>query len=153
MSRTAFRWWFVLIVVAAGLWRVVYVLVAKHDEPVVGDQSYYAAQAVTIAAVYANLWMNDGLLMSETFAAAGVVAILLAVYVYDLRRSNAMAAVAGVAVGVAGLARAELLLLGPLVVVPMVLLAPSNGRPPQRTTIRWQHVVVSGVAAVIVVAP
>ncbi|MEM8618282.1 MAG: hypothetical protein AAGF73_01040 [Actinomycetota bacterium] len=217
-----------MIVVAAGLWRVAYVLVAKYDEPVVGDQIYYSAQAVTIAngsgfnepfipgeyaadhapltavalapvswsntdpylaqrlamavygtavvagigalarwlfgrttalaaaaiaAVYANLWMNDGLMMSETFAAAGVVAILLAVYVYDLRRSSVVAAVAGVAVGVAGLARAELLLLGPIVVVPMILLAPSDGRPSPRSAIRWQHVLVSGAAALVVVAP
>ncbi len=227
MSRAAFRWWFALIVVAAGAWRVLYVLSAKYDEPVVGDQIYYSAQAVTIAngsgfnepfipgeyaadhapltavalapvswsntdpylaqrlamavygtavvagvgvlarwlfdrwialfaagiaAVYANLWMNDGLMMSETFAAAGVVAVLLAVYVYDLRRTAWLAVTAGALVGLAGLARAELLLLGPLVVAPMALIDRSDDESVP-TARRVQHLLLAGAAAVLVIAP
>ncbi len=215
---------FAAIVVGSALVRASYVLGAKPGEPVVGDQIYYSAQAVTIAngrwfadpfladrfaadhapltalalapaswsdahavmaqrllmagygvlvvvgigvlarwlfgrgvalvatalaAVYANLWMNDGLLMSETLSAAGVVAILLAVYVYDLRRTTGAAIAIGFAVGFAGLARAELLLLGPMVVVPLLLV----GRGGLPWSIRLRHLAVTAGLAVVVVAP
>ncbi len=108
-----------------------------------------ALVAALIAAVYANLWMNDGLMMSETFAAAGVVAVLLAVYVYDLRRSTWAAVAIGVALGLAGLARAELLLLGPLVVVPLTLIV----REPTGWSIRLRHLAMAGGVCVLVLAP
>ena len=108
-----------------------------------------ALVAALIAALYANLWMNDALMMSETFAAAGVVAVLLAVYIYDLRRSTRDAVVIGVALGLAGLARAELLLLGPLVVVPLTLIV----REPTAWPIRLRHLAIAGGVCVLVLAP
>jgi peptidoglycan/LPS O-acetylase OafA/YrhL len=77
--------------------------------------------AAGIAAVNANFWMNDVLLMSETLAALGIVATLLAVYRYIDRPTLARAAAVGVLVGLCGLVRAELLLLGPITFVPLAL--------------------------------
>lgn len=101
-----------------------------------------------IAAVYANLWMNDALMMSETFAAGAVVGVLLAVYAYHRRRDPRLAAALGVAVGVAGLARTELLLLGPMLAIPLMLRRDGSdlGR-------RIAHLALAGTVAAAVVAP
>lgn len=108
-----------------------------------------ALAAAALAAVYANLWMNDALLMSETLAAGGVVAILLAVYVYDLRRTTAAATVIGLTLGLSGLARAELLLLGPIVVLPLLL----GGRGALPWSLRLRHLAVAAALAVALLAP
>lgn len=226
LDQRRFRLAFWTIVGVAGVWRLLYVLVAKDDDPLVGDQIYYSAQASTIAngewfadpfspgdyaadhapltslslapvswsdtdpvmlqrlltalygtavvagvgvlarwlfdrrialiasalaGVYANLWMNDALVMSETLAAAGVVGVLLAAYVYAERRELRSAVVLGVVVGVAGLARAELLLLGPMLVVPLTLIRGSERTPTMR--LRVGHLAVAGAAAVLVISP
>ena len=49
IDQRRFRLAFWAIVAIAGLWRVVYVLLAKDSDPLVGDQIYYSAQASTIA--------------------------------------------------------------------------------------------------------
>lgn len=226
LDQRRFRLAFWAIVGIAGLWRVLYVLVSKDSDPLVGDQIYYSAQAstianggwfadpfvpgtyaadhapltsvslapvswpdtdpvmlqrlltavygtavvagigvlarwlfgrrvaliaTTIAALYANLWMNDALIMSETLAAGGVVAILLAAYVYDERRRHSVALVFGVVIGVAGLARAELLLLGPMLALPMMLFSRTD-RAIGRTQ-RIAHLATAGAAALLVVSP
>ena len=105
--------------------------------------------AVTaIAAVYANLWINDGILMSETPAALVTVGVLFAVYWYERVRSPWAAIVMGAAIGLAGLARSELLLLGVLVVLPLVL---SDGHRPIRG--RLAHLGLAALAAVVLVSP
>jgi 4-amino-4-deoxy-L-arabinose transferase-like glycosyltransferase len=76
--------------------------------------------AASIAAVYPNLWLNDGLVMSESLATLLVVAALLVLL--DLRErlehvDDAVwgtAAVFGVLVGLAALTRSELALFVPL---------------------------------------
>jgi 4-amino-4-deoxy-L-arabinose transferase-like glycosyltransferase len=223
LDRHTFRIAFGAIVAFAGALRIAYVLLAKRDEEVIGDQLHYFAQAATIAdgrwfehpwvpgtpsalhapltslalapvswvdsnliltqrltmaiygtlvvaglgllarvlfsrwisivatmiaAVYANLWINDALIMSETFAAAGVVAVLLAAYAYQRRVTRVAAAVIGLALGLAGLARAELLLLGLILVVPLTLLQRDRS---WRT--RMAHLAIAGGAAVMVVSP
>lgn len=105
--------------------------------------------ATAIAALYANLWMNDALLMSETLSAGCVVAILLAVYVYDARGGLATAASMGLALGLGGLARAELLLLGPLVVLPLTLV----GRRAPSWSTRLAHLAVATGVTLVVLAP
>lgn len=220
IDRHVYRRWFVAIVVAAGLLRVLYVLVAKTGDELLGDQIYYSNQAITIAngdgftepfrpgrpaadhapltalvlapvswsdtdavlvqrlwmaslgtgvvagvgllarwllgrrasllaaalaAVYANLWMNDALVMSETLAAVGVVAVLFSAYVYDLGRRPLQAVALGTAIGLAGLARAELLLYGPLLALPLTLLAPGE-------VAWWRRVAHLGIAAVAAAA-
>lgn len=210
---------------AAAVWRVLYVLMFKVDDDVVGDQIYYSGQAVTIAngnwfadpfipgayaadhapltalavapaswddaepfvaqrllmamygtavvagiglvtrwltdrvtslvavaiaAVYANLWMNDALIMAETPSALAVVLVLFASYRFDLSRSTRDAVVMGLAVGLAGLARAELLLLGVVLVLPMVLFGQHASADRRR---RVFHLAVAGLAAVALVSP
>ena len=108
-----------------------------------------ALVAAAVAAIYANLWINDGLLMSETFAAAGVVAVLLAVYVYDLRRSTWSAVAIGVALGLAGLARAELLLLG----AAGRRAAHTDRARSNRWSTRLRHLAAAAGVCVLVLAP
>lgn len=225
MTGDRYRRWFGGLVLAAAVWRVLYVLMFKVDDDVVGDQIYYSGQAVTIAngnwfadpfipgayaadhapltalavapaswddavpfvaqrllmamygtavvagiglvarwltdrvtslvavaiaAVYANLWMNDALIMAETPSALAVVLVLFASYRFDLSRSTRDAVVMGLAVGLAGLARAELLLLGVVLVLPMVLFGQHASADRRR---RVFHLAVAGLAAVALVSP
>jgi 4-amino-4-deoxy-L-arabinose transferase-like glycosyltransferase len=98
-----------------------------------------------VAAIYPNLWMNDGLLMAETFAtlcSAGVV-----LFTYRLLRAPNWknAAGAGVLCGLAMLARAELALLLVLLLVPVVLGI--------REITRRRRLRLAAVAVVVAVIP
>lgn len=73
--------------------------------------------AAAIAAVYPNLWLSDGLVMAESVAIALVAVVLLAALHHRERSTPASAALCGAAVGLAALARSELLLLVPLLAV------------------------------------
>jgi 4-amino-4-deoxy-L-arabinose transferase-like glycosyltransferase len=190
-----------LIVLAALAVRVGYVMLAKRDEPVLGDQIYYKNQANTIArghgftdsrdgsqaadhppltalaltptswvmerfdpggehllaqrltmavfgagvvlviglvgrrvagdragliaavvaALSPNLWINDGLVMAETLATLAVALAILLAYRLIRTPTWANAAWLGAACGLAMLARAELGLLLPLMVLPVAL--------------------------------
>ncbi|HWC37435.1 MAG TPA: glycosyltransferase family 39 protein, partial [Acidimicrobiales bacterium] len=70
--------------------------------------------AATIAAIYPNLWVNDGLIMSETVTALTVVGALLLTYKLVRRPRLLTAAGLGAVCGLATLARAEVVLLAPL---------------------------------------
>jgi 4-amino-4-deoxy-L-arabinose transferase-like glycosyltransferase len=94
----------------------------------------------SIAAVYPNLWMNDSLVMSETPAILLVVLVLwLALDLVGVGRSPddrpertptvARAVSMGVAVGLASLARSELLLLAPLLILVVVVQRRHEERP------------------------
>jgi 4-amino-4-deoxy-L-arabinose transferase-like glycosyltransferase len=74
--------------------------------------------AAVIAAVYANLWMNDGLLMSETIAALTTIGAIVLAYHYLRRPSWGLAVALGIVCGLAALTRAELLLLVVLLAIP-----------------------------------
>ena len=78
--------------------------------------------AAAIAAVYPNLWINDGLVMSEALATLSVALAILLTYRFIRTPRPSTAAWVGVAVGLAMLARAELGLLLPLMVLPVALL-------------------------------
>lgn len=103
--------------------------------------------AAVIAAVYPNLWMNDGLVMSETFAALLTASTVLFAYRFTRRRSAFDAVAAGVAAGLAMLTRSELVLFVPLLVVPAIL----------RAGLEWKRALrlaaASVLASAIVVAP
>ncbi|MDO8362721.1 MAG: glycosyltransferase family 39 protein, partial [Actinomycetota bacterium] len=73
--------------------------------------------AATIAAVYPNLWLNDGLVMSESFAIALVAGALLALHALLQQRGLRRAATAGALLGLCALTRSELVLLTPLAAV------------------------------------
>lgn len=77
--------------------------------------------AATLAGVYPNLWINDGLVMSEAFAAFGTAAAVLLTLTLLRRPSAPLAGAVGVACAFAMLSRSELILLLPLLVVPTVL--------------------------------
>ncbi len=104
--------------------------------------------AAAIAAVYAALWMNDVLVMSETLAALGIGLVLLATYRFIDRPSLGRAAAIGALVGLATLARAELLLLLPITFLPVALWARSLG-----WWSRVARIALAGVVALAVLAP
>lgn len=122
------------------------VLMAMLARRLAGDGAGLIAAG--IAAAYPYLWVNDGLIMSETLAVAAVVgALLLVMRLVDLpRRSTAL--LLGVVCGVGALARAELILLAPLLALPLL-----------RTWRAWPWrerlgpVAAVGVGAVLIVGP
>lgn len=105
--------------------------------------------AALLAAVYPNMWLNDGALMSETLALfLGVVVSIAAYRVWDepsLRRFAEL----GVAIGLAALARAEAALMIVLLVAPLMVWVRGLGgwRP------RLQAGAIGAGAAVLVMAP
>lgn len=130
----------------AFLGTLVIVVAALLARRLAGDGAGIATAVV--AAANPNLWMNDVIVMSET---VGTLALLLVIFAaYRLREAPgpARAAVAGLALGVAGLARAELLLYGPVLLVPLCLLARSI-----TVGARLRLAVVCGAAALAALAP
>jgi len=104
--------------------------------------------AAGLAAVNPNMWGWDGMGLSEPTAVIGVCLVLLAAWRLRDDPTPVSAALLGAAVGVAGLCRAELLLLGPLLAVP-ALWRPLAGGLARRLAL----VAVAGIAAAVVVAP
>jgi 4-amino-4-deoxy-L-arabinose transferase-like glycosyltransferase len=92
--------------------------------------------------------VNDALLMSESLVLVVVALVLLLAYRFHSRPTVVSAAVLGIATGIAVLTRAELVLLVPLLVIPLLVLA---ARPHWRQGIRW--LVAAGLASVVVVSP
>ena len=104
--------------------------------------------AAAIAAVYPNVWVWDGALLSETMSLFTVALVILLCYRF-LQGPNGVRAVAlGLACGLAALSRAELILVLPLLLVPAMLLAREGDRARR---LRW--LAVGGVAAIVVMAP
>ena len=132
--------------VVAAIGGVVVVLVGLVALSLAGPRAAYIAAA--LAAVYPNLWMNDGLLMSETLAAAGTAAAVWCTYRLLATWSWRWAAAAGAACAVAMLSRSELALLVPVMVVPAVLLARTAPVPD-----RLGRAALACATAVLVVAP
>jgi 4-amino-4-deoxy-L-arabinose transferase-like glycosyltransferase len=95
---------------------VLVALVGLLARRVAGDAAGIVAAA--IVALSPNVWVNDGLVMSETVTGVAVVAALLLASALRARPSVARAAALGAACALAALARAELLLLVPLLAVP-----------------------------------
>ena len=104
--------------------------------------------AALIAALYPNLWVNDGLIMSETVTGIVVVLALLLAYNLRDRPRTATALGCGALCGLAALARAELGLLVPLLAVPAAWTARAMTR---RDASALAAATVA--AAVLVVAP
>jgi 4-amino-4-deoxy-L-arabinose transferase-like glycosyltransferase len=103
--------------------------------------------AAGIAAVSPNIWVNDGLVMSETLTALTVVGVLLGALWWRERPSVRRAAVAGFLCGLAILARVEFALLVPLLVVVFAFTMPRPWRE------RWKQAAVAVLVAVVVIAP
>jgi 4-amino-4-deoxy-L-arabinose transferase-like glycosyltransferase len=130
----------------AVLGAIVVLLVGLLGRAVGGDRVGWIAAA--IAALAPTIWVNDGLIFSETITNLCVVALLL-VCVRVVRRPTLLtAAGAGALAALAMLARAELALLLPLLVLP-VLVAGFGHRPRDL----WRPVVVVAAVAAVLVGP
>lgn len=109
-----------------------------------GDRAGWLAAGM--GAVYPNLWVNDGLIMSETLAALAVSLALLSAYRFRRRPEVATGAVLGGLCALAALARAELVLLLPLLALPVTVWVPWR-----RGAFAWRPVVAAfGVAALLI---
>jgi 4-amino-4-deoxy-L-arabinose transferase-like glycosyltransferase len=133
-----------LIVALAGA--AVIVLVGLIGRSIAGPRA--GLLAAGIAAVYPNLWVNDGLLMAETFATLCSAAAVLFTYRLFRVPSRRNAAGAGAACGLAMLSRGELVLFLPLLVLPAALTIRGIARAR-----RLQLAAIVLVAAVIPVLP
>jgi 4-amino-4-deoxy-L-arabinose transferase-like glycosyltransferase len=105
--------------------------------------------AAGFAAIYPNMWLNDGALMSETLALfLGVVVVFAAYRAWD-KPSWPRFAVLGLSLGLASLARAEAVMLLVLLLVPLALWVPGlvGWRP------RLGRAGLAAVVAVAVMAP
>ena len=77
--------------------------------------------AAALAAIYPNVWVHDGMLLSETAALFTTAALLLFAYRFLHAPNGWRAAWLGLWCGLAGLARPELVLALPLLLAPLVL--------------------------------
>jgi 4-amino-4-deoxy-L-arabinose transferase-like glycosyltransferase len=102
--------------VMALLGTLLVLLIGLLGRAVGGDKVGLVAAA--IAALYPNLWVSDGLIMSETVTGIAVVGALLFALRLVKQPSVANAIGLGVFAGLATLGRAELALFVPLLVVP-----------------------------------
>ena len=109
-----------------------------------GDRVGLAAAA--IAAAYPNLWINDGLVMSESLGALLVTLILLTLLALLDRPNVPRAALVGALFGLAVLTRSELVLA-----LPIAALVIWRWVAPRREVIRL--VLAMGAATVVVIAP
>lgn len=97
-----------------------------------------------IAALYPNLWVNDGLLAAESIYALFVAWYLLACWEYQRRPRVALACAVGVTIGLAALARAEGAFLALSGAFPLIVL---HGRR------RLRDLIGCSAAAALVIAP
>ena len=87
--------------------------------------------AATLVAVYPNAWRYDGMMLSETLVILLVLVSVWLAYRYWHDPTNRRMLEVGLAVGLATMARSELILMAPLLVLPLALLAPGEpGRRP-----------------------
>ena len=119
------------------------VLIGLLARSLAGDRAGLIAAG--IAAIYPNLWVNDGLIMSESLTALLMTAALLLTYGFLRAPSTRGAIGLGLVCGLAALTRAELVLLVPALLVPAALLVgPADRR------LRLRLVAVgTGVAAAV----
>jgi 4-amino-4-deoxy-L-arabinose transferase-like glycosyltransferase len=104
--------------------------------------------AAVVAAIYPNLWAPDGMLEAETLSMFLAAAAVLLAYRYWERPSRLRLVLMGLACGLGALARSELILLIPLMVVPLVWATRDRTRGE-----KCQWFGASVLAAAIVVSP
>lgn len=78
--------------------------------------------AATTVAIYPNVWVWQGTLLSEPLAMLGLVTVVWTAYRFRHAPSFARAAAMGAALTLATFGRAELLLLSVVVVTPLILM-------------------------------
>jgi 4-amino-4-deoxy-L-arabinose transferase-like glycosyltransferase len=131
--------WQRIVTVVCGVATIV--VLAAVARRVAGERA--AVVAAWIAALYPNLWMNDGLVMSESISTLCVAAVLLSALRWRAAPSTIRAVVLGSSLGLAALARSELVLAVPLVALWCLW--------PNRRA--WRQPLLVMVAAGVTVAP
>jgi hypothetical protein len=116
-------------------------LVGLLGRRVAGDAA--GLLAAGIVAISPNVWVNDGLVMSETLTSLLVVTVLLLAVSWRKEPTPGRVAILGALCGLAALARAEMLLLVPLVVIPVAWHKPDV----------VQRVITGVAASLLVIAP
>ena len=104
--------------------------------------------AAAIAAVYANLWINDGMLLSEPMTVLCMPIVLYAAYAFWQRREVSRAVGLGLALGLAALSRGEVVFLAPTLVLPLLY-----GMREIAIAQRLKLLVVAAVAMLVLVGP
>ncbi len=104
--------------------------------------------AAAILALYANVWVNDGLILSEPHMVVLMIVTLIAGLRVVRTPTWANAALLGALVGLLALTRSELLLLIVVLVVPLLLIGHAADR---RAALA--RTALAGVACVAVVSP
>jgi 4-amino-4-deoxy-L-arabinose transferase-like glycosyltransferase len=104
--------------------------------------------AAALAAVYPQLWINDGMLLSESADALVIALVLLTAYRFWRNPCGRTAAVLGLTLGLATLTRAEALLLFPLLLLPLILTIWSLA-----LRRRLQLLLAAGVVGAVALAP
>ena len=107
--------------------------------------------AGVLAAIYPGLWVNDLVATSEAPAVLLLAVVVLLVVRYRREPTTRRVVLLGLVLGLLALTRAELALLGVLLVVPAVLSATRSSSARLLDAVRALAVV--GVLAVAVVAP
>ena len=121
------------------------VVVGLVGRRIAGDRAGLIAAA--IAAVYPQLWINDGMLVSESMYILVIAATLLFAYRLWASRSWVDAALLGGAIGLCCLTRPEAIILVPLIGIPFLF----SRR--ERFGHRLRTVVVIGGLCLVVIAP
>ena len=104
--------------------------------------------AATLAALYPGMWINDGLVLSETMAIFAVAGVLLFAYRYWNQPSPSRAIWLGAWCGIAALSRSELVLTFVLVLAPLVLLTRNR-----RWALRFGWLAMAGAVGLAVISP
>lgn len=107
-----------------------------------------ALLAAALVAIHPNVFRHDAMLMSETIALFTTALVIWLAYRYLDQPSLARLAAVGVAIGFATLARSELVLLGPFLVIPLLLRTRDR---PWADRLRWLG--VAAASCVVVIAP
>jgi 4-amino-4-deoxy-L-arabinose transferase-like glycosyltransferase len=103
--------------------------------------------AASLAAVYPNLWVHEGMLMSETMSIFTISLVLWSAYRFWDEPTAGRVAWLGICCGLAALTRSELILTLPLLLLPLVVLRQAAWRR------RLGWLAVGGGAALATLAP
>ena len=112
------------------------------------DSRLAGLAAAGFAAVYANLWINDEMLMSEGMYVLTIAIMLLVAYRFWNGPTWRRALLVGITVGLAANSRSEAILLFPLLAIPFAFMTRAV---PMRT--RWKHAVLVVVGGALIVGP
>ncbi len=105
--------------------------------------------AAALAAIAPNIWGYNELLLSESLLVATVGLFLLAVYRYWDRPTIGRAVAMGAALALATYTRTEVVFLGPLIVIPVVVMQ----RDLEGRAARLRGLAAAGLMTVVLLAP